>query len=253
MWLILKNKLEGLISILAAFVIVIKSAVHMEAASGAAGVWSWWNEVIKIRPIPCWWMTSSSASCFRTRASQWFRLNKLIRFSLRLILYAHLNANLLSAYHISLIQEGGVMSPESKWEVPCRLQLSNARVEWKRCCTHRAQRQLAEANCSQTNLALTAVWPSLSPIEFYRDAVLAAPLTAVNHLRLLNKCLFMWVILSSTLKITSTDGSTVLERPTDSRRLHHHSSVLADGEETSVAAETSSAISVQVALDFSAG
>lgn len=67
-------------------------------------------------------------------------------------------------------------------------------------------------------------------MEFYRDAVLAAPLTAVNHLRLFNKCLFMWIILSSTLKIASRDVATILERPTDSNKLHKHPSVLAAGE-----------------------
>lgn len=40
----------------------------------------------------------------------------------------------------------------------------------------------------------------------------------------------MWIILSSTLKITSFDGSTLLECPTDSNRLHKQASVLATGE-----------------------
>lgn len=40
----------------------------------------------------------------------------------------------------------------------------------------------------------------------------------------------MWIILSSTLKITSFDGSTLLECPTDSNRLHKQASVLAAGE-----------------------
>lgn len=135
------------------------------------------------------------------------------------------------------------LSLQNKCEVTSRLQTSDARVEGRRCCAHchpaaaalRAKQQLAvltEASCSQTNFALIiAAWPSLSPTEFYRDPLLAAPLTAVNHWRLLNKCLFVWIILSSTLKITSFGGSTILECPTDSKRLHKQASVLSDGEE----------------------
>lgn len=110
MWLILKKKIslkkwqfEGFISILSPFVIVINSVVHAEVVSGAARVWSWFK-----------WGDKDPSDSFlmnyflRTRVvsepePDWFRLNKLIRFSLRLILYVHLDAKLLSAYHISLL------------------------------------------------------------------------------------------------------------------------------------------------------
>lgn len=64
---------------------------------------------------------------------------------------------------------------------------------------------------STNSALLIAVWPSLSPIELYRDAFRAVPLTAVSHWRLLIKCLPMWFILSSTFKITSFDGSSIQE------------------------------------------
>lgn len=41
----------------------------------------------------------------------------------------------------------------------------------------------------------------------------------------------MWIILFSTLKITSFDGSTMLECPTDSDRLYKQASVLVAAEE----------------------
>lgn len=147
-----KWQFKGFISIFSPFVIVVESVVHIEVVSGAARVWSWWNEVIKIHPIPCWWITSSSTSCLRPRA--WFRFNKLIRFSLRLILYlhSHVKSSFCLPHHIKAKMQflvsrcgvgGGViierffffwmMSPKNKCEVTSRLQPSNARVKWKRC------------------------------------------------------------------------------------------------------------------------
>lgn len=87
-------------------------------------------------------------------------------------------------------------------------------IDWKKCCTllllsvmqsishwyFPGKGKLLVSLLSTKFALLIAVWPSLNPIEFYLDTFLAAPLTAVSHLRLLMKCLPMWFFLSSTLK-----------------------------------------------------
>lgn len=144
-----KWQFKGFISIFSPFVIVVESVVHIEVVSGAARVWSWWNEVIKIHPIPCWWITSSSTSCLRPRA--WFRFNKLIRFSLRLILYlhSHVKSSFCLPHHIKAKMQflvsrcgvgGGVIIERFFFFGWCRLKINvrlhqgcNHRVKWKRC------------------------------------------------------------------------------------------------------------------------